>query len=170
MFKTFVASIVAAGATTLLPGAANAVTIALDHPAQSVVRPDTGSIQVDFTGHIGLTAGYELLYVKVDFAEDDAGDHLSLPSVNSGPFGWATDGVLFSETVRSTNAPGLYGPVVIEYGECADDTCIYAETTYSVEVTSPVDEAETIALMGLGLLGLAGARRKASAPRARPPR
>ena len=173
MFKAFVATSIVAAAAVLAPGTANAFIVTLDNPALSVVRPVSGSVSVDFTGHVGpFTDGYELSSVVESVLTNASGTPIEsrFPRLRRENGSFATDGVLFSVLVSSTDVLGLYAYDYtgvnldyLSYFECpiTGGLCNGATVSYSVNVLDAapaVSEPAPLALLGLGLLGLAVAR------------
>jgi hypothetical protein len=145
----------------------------MDNPNQTIVRPTSGFVDVDYTGTIGLTDGFEVELASVTPLLTAFGDLIGggfpLVTFNSA-------GVLFSVRVLSTDVLGLYdrtydltSPASVTFFECpiAGGLCNGDVVRYSLNVVDrlPVPEPTALALLGAGLLAGLGASRRRSSSR-----
>jgi hypothetical protein len=172
MLRTLAAVLIVAMSTLIAPRSAHAIMVTLDNNALTVVRPSSGTLQVDFTGHIAVTDGYELALVSVSPLFNQSGDSLGLSLFPSFDFS-GLDGVLFSLFVSSTDALGNYAffdpstPTLAEInwfecpiggGLCNGSGPLH----YSLNVISAaVPEPGPLALFVLSLASLIVIRRRA---------
>jgi hypothetical protein len=157
---------------------AQAIMITLDDPAPTVIRPTTGFTEVNFTGHIDLSDGYEPGSIQASTLVNTLGDQLDsmfpMPRFDAGQFNVA--GILFSVLVSAEDALGLYrfvdlasmSPVFIRYFECpvgSTTDCNSSTVNYSLNIVDGVNIPEplSLALLAVGLLALCRAVRSSSA-------
>lgn len=174
MFRTIAAVLIVAASALSAPRSAHAIVVTLDDNDLTVVRPLTGTTRVDFTGHITVTDGYELLLASETPLFNESGASLALSLFPSLSF--PGDEVLFSLFVSATDALGTYGfftpptdPAWIEWFECpiVGGFCNGSgHINYSLNVVaSAVPEPATFGLFGLGLAIMAVRRRNVLAAR-----
>ena len=149
-------------------GSASAITFTLDDVLPSVVRPDVGFVDVEFTGTITLTPGYELISASISSLYKADGDVLD--SIGADPT-FDLTGVLFTVRVLSSDALGVYNlrndlvtPARISFGECqiGGGACGSAQSNYGVNVVAaPVPEPSALGLLlcGAGVLRFVRRRR-----------
>ena len=147
---------------------AHAIVVTLDDPSPTVVRPATGFTEVNFTGHIDISDGFEPGSIQASTLVNEIGDQLDgqfpMPRFDTGRFNVA--GVLFSVLVGA-NDLGLYrfitlasrDPVFIRYFECpvgSTTGCNSSTVNYSLNVVDRIAAPEplSVALFAVGLLGL----------------
>lgn len=153
-------------ALSLTPIAAGAITVSLDTPDQSVARPSSGTVAVDFYGSAVLGAGEHLDAITgIDVTCPYQGAlFLSCAMAPIPSLSYLFNhNLLFTVTVDSTAALGLYDSAHFEirYHNLAGEPDL-AVANYSVDVGSTVPEPGTLALLGIGFVGmLMTARRKA---------
>jgi hypothetical protein len=148
-------------------GTARAITLTLDDALPTVVRPDVGFVDIDFTGTISLTPGFELISSTISHLYKADGDSLNSPVLNVT---FALTGVLFTMRVSSTDAPGLYNlrsdlltPARVLFGECqiGGGACNNAASNYGVNVVAAPEPATTaLVALGGGAVMLGGRRRR----------
>ena len=166
--KTMFAALFATVNLLFAMHADNAITITLDNPNATVVRPTTGSVIVDFTGTITTTPGFEMSSFAASSLWNAAGDLIGGMTPNPT---WNLTGILFSVTVDSTDL-GLYAfdssfvnlagfnfsESPIGGGWCNNT----GFTHYSVNVIDSiaVPEPSLIALLAIGFMGFMFGGRK----------
>jgi hypothetical protein len=168
MFRTLAAGLIVVASALITPRHAHAITVTLDDSDLTVVRPLSGTTQVDFTGHMTLTDGYELSLASETPVYNESGDALALSLFPNLTFN--QNGVLFSLFVSATDALGNYAffqPSTIlaniTWFECpiGGGSCNGAGVNYSLNViATAVPEPATFGLFGLGLAGLMVFRRQ----------
>jgi hypothetical protein len=168
-----IATLAALAATMIVPATSHAILVTIDNPNQTVLRPTSGFVDVNYTGSFEITDGFRLDFATTTPLFTASGDMLD--SQFPHPlFGF--DGVLFSVRVASTDALGLYDrtfdptiPATVVFSECpiAGGLCNDASVIYSLNVVDrlSVPEPTTLALLGAGLLAGLGAGRRRSSSR-----
>ena len=78
MFRAIAAGLIIVASALIAPRPAHAIVVTLDDNDLTVVRPLTGTTQVDFTGHITVTDGYELSVASLSPVFNASGDALAL--------------------------------------------------------------------------------------------
>jgi hypothetical protein len=166
--KNHMATLVAATGLFFVSTAANAITLTLDEYSKTVLQPASGFVQVDFTGTVTLTEGYEGGYGASSSIWNAAGD------IAYGTYGNPTGnytGVIFSLLIDATDL-GLYAfdhtllrLAYFTTSECptVGGICNNATVNYSVNVVKPVTsvpEPASFTLLGASLLGLAFSTRR----------
>jgi hypothetical protein len=159
---------------------ADAIVITLDEPSPTVVRPVTGTTEVNFTGRIEIADGFEPGTIQGSTLFNENGDRLDvgfpMPRFDSGRFNVA--GVLFSVLVSATDSLGLYSfgnfelktPVFLRYFECPIGSitgCNSSTVNYSLNIVAAagVPEPSMPALIGMGILALLLVTRRPSRQR-----
>lgn len=154
---------------------ANAIVVTLDTPSPTVIRPLSGATEVNFTGRIQLSEGFEPGMIQASTLFNESGDQLDglfpMPRFDSGTFN--TAGVLFSVLASATDTLGRYRfgdfalatPIFIRYFECPVGSisgCNSTTVNYSLNLVSRAGAPEPagLALLGVGLLGFGMARRR----------
>lgn len=169
MFRTIAAGLIIVASALIAPRPAHAIVVTLDDNDLTVVRPLTGTTQVDFIGHITVTDGYELSVASLSPVFNASGDALALSLFPSLSFN--QNGVLFSLFVSATDALGTYAffqpstvLASITWFECpvGGGFCNSSGAiNYSLDVVArAVPEPATLGLFALGLVGLMGFRRR----------
>jgi len=158
-----ITALLVATSTLMMVGNANAIAISVDNTALTVVRPTSGTTQVNFTGHITISDGFEITSATSSSLWTAGGTLIS--SVFPDPT-FNLDGILWSVTVSATDALGLYAfdsslssPAFILFSECPIGGGFCNSTgriNYSVNIVDslPVPEPTPVILLGLGLLSL----------------
>lgn len=149
---------------SVIAGTANAITVTLDNAHQTVVRPDTGTTRVDFTGHITIDDDYLCCGSIQDALYDASGVFFGFPTATG-----LLDGVLFYFDISDRSPLGLFAfnntrtdPVGYTFYDCPPTIgiCSGATVTYSLNVVAAsVPEPATLGLVSIGFLGFVVARR-----------
>jgi len=167
--KSRIAALFAVGLLAAFDGSAS--TIVLDDPNQTVVRPTTGSVALDFFGTLTLDPGASVLFCSVHFAFlPDLSDNLGAVIPGTSACSTTGDALRFQVLVSSVDTLGLYNAAVTGgTSEPVPHFTIYLASgeeltaAYSVNVISgstTVPEPGTLALFSLGLAGLGLSRRR----------
>jgi hypothetical protein len=166
--KNYMATLVATAGLLFVSTAANAITLTLDDYSKTVVQPTSGVVQVDFTGTVTLTQGYESGFSASSSIWNAAGD-MAYGMYANPTFNFT--GVIFSLLIDATDL-GLYAfdstllaPAYFTISECpiGGGGCNNATVNYSVNVVksvTSVPEPTSLALFGIGLIGLAFSARR----------
>jgi PEP-CTERM motif len=163
MFRTLSAALIVLASALLTARPAHAIIVTLDDSSLTVARPLSGTTQVDFTGSITLTDGFELALASESPVYNEHGDALALTLFPSLTFNM--NGVLFSLIVSATDALGTYqwfAPgtelASFTYFECPHGGGVCngsGPINYSLNVvTAAVPEPATLGLMAVGLAGI----------------
>jgi len=153
-------------------GTAQAISITLDNPERTVVRPEFGTTRVEFTGQVTTDDGFDLSTFSFSGPVTASGQtlHQILPIPTL-----ATSGLLFYFDVAATDVLGFYEfdgfafpdlliPVAMIVYECphaGGGICPRASADYSLNVVATqVPEPETLGLLAIGFLGFIFAPRK----------
>ena len=155
------------------PGTANAILVTVDDTSLTVVRPTSGFVDVEFTGHVEFTPGFELNAVSfTTLLYTASGDSLSFSPTPQ----FALERVLWFQRILSTDPLGLYAfsndlstPAIFTFFECeigGNTNCNSSSINWSVNVVGElppvgVPEPSTLSLflVALGSLGLILRRR-----------
>jgi hypothetical protein len=169
--------VVALVALGLLVGSpAQALTVTLSAPNQTVVRPSSGFVEVSFFGTVTYADGesFNAASISNPIFLSDLSDNLTALTLCPGlPVGACKGGTgkLFSFGVSSADKLGLYGylPGVTTPPRFRMFTSTggFVDSSFSINVVEsvappvPLPAAAWLLLSGLGGLGFIGRRRKA---------
>jgi hypothetical protein len=173
-------------ATFLQSVSAVPVTLTLDNPHQTIARPASGEIVLNFTGTVSFGADFNFEEAKLDFDYNRSSTE-GIPT-EFGPVdfsdannGGSVTGVLFTAEISPSTAPGLYG---FEFGtkepatlsiegadEGSDDeTFVTVMRSFSIRVTNGTavpDESSSALLLGLSFVTVSLLQRRLAGQRAR---
>jgi hypothetical protein len=163
------------------------ITLSLDNPSQSVVRPSSGTVTLNFTGTVMIEPGFAFHGIQdviLDFPFNASGSHFLdrvfgdafLPFVqdhqaSTGNFtGGTFIGTLFTINVTPEDPLGLYafvggGPpnlpseVFLRVADENNENMTVAREAFSVLVTGVPDRGSSILLLGLSLAALYSVQR-----------
>ena len=159
------------------------VTLTLDNPHQTIARPASGEIVLNFTGTVSFGHDFHFEEAELDFAYNRSSTE-SIPT-EFGPVdfsdannGGSVTGVLFTAEISSLTAPGLYGfefgtkePATLSIeGGADDETFVTVSRSFSIRVTNGTavpDESSSALLLGVSFVSLVVFRCKQWGQRAR---
>jgi hypothetical protein len=156
-----VAPILLGLATFAQPAYAVPVTLTLDNPHQTIARPASGEIVLNFTGTVSFGRDFHFEEAKLDFDYNSSSTE-GIPT-EFGPVdfsdannGGSVTGVLFTAEISSSTALGLYGfefgtkePATLSIEGADDETFVTVSRSFSIRVTNgtAVPEAPSSALL-----------------------
>jgi hypothetical protein len=157
------------------------VTLTLDNPHQTIARPASGEIVLNFTGTVGFDHDFHFEEAELDF-DYNSSSTKGIPT-EFGPVdfsdannGGSVTGVLFTAEISSLTAPGLYGfefgtkePATLSVEGANDETFVTAMRSFSIRVTNGTavpDESSSALLLGLSFVTVSLLQRKLAGIRA----
>ena len=157
-------------ATFALSAYAVPVTLTLDNPHQTIARPASGEIVLNFTGTVSFGHDFHFEEAELDFDYNSSSTE-GIPT-EFGPVdfsdannGGSVTGVLFTAEISSLTAPGLYGfefgtkePATLSIeGGADDETFVTVSRSFSIRVTNGTavpDESSSALLLGVSFVSL----------------
>jgi hypothetical protein len=170
-------------ATFAQPAYAVPVTLTLDNPHQTIARPASGEIVLNFTGTVSFGHDFHFEEADLDFDYNSSSTE-GIPT-EFGPVdfsdannGGSVTGVLFTAEISSLTAPGLYGfkfgtkePATLSIeGGADDETFVTVSRSFSIRVTNGTavpDESSSALLLGVSFVSLVAFQCKQWSQRAR---
>lgn len=141
------------------------VTVTLDNPHPTVVRPTGGQIVLNFTGTVSFGDDFEFeeAILDVDYNHSSSSGiptHFGSLDFSEADHGGSVSGVLFTAVVSSSTTPGLYGfhfggsePAEFSIEGSNEERLVTVTKTFSILVTVP-DEGDSALLLGTSVLTL----------------
>jgi len=143
------------------------ITLTLDNPHQTIARPASGEIVLNFTGTVSFGHDFHFEEAELDFAYNRSSTKgiatefgpVDFSDANNGR---SVTGVLFTAEIFSSTASGLYGfefgtkePATLSIEGADDETFVTVMRSFSIRVTNGTavpDESSSALLLGLGLV------------------
>ncbi len=156
-------------ATFAQPAYAVPVTLTLDNPHQTIARPASGEIVLNFTGTVSFGHDFHFEEAELDFDYNSSSTD-GIPT-EFGPIdfsdannGGRVTGVLFTAEISSLTDPGLYGfefgmkePATLSIEGADDETFVTVSRSFSIRVTNGTavpDESSSALLLGVSFVSL----------------
>jgi hypothetical protein len=159
------------------PASAVPVTLTLDNPHQTIKRPASGTIVLDFTGTVSFDHDFHFEEAELDFDYNSSSTKgirtefgpVDFSDANNGG---SVTGVLFTAEISSSTAPGLYGfefgtkePATLSIEGANDETFVTEMRSFSIRVnngTAVPDESSSALLLGLSFVTVSLIQRRLS--------
>jgi len=145
------------------------VTLTLDNPHQTIARPASGEIVLNFTGTVSFGHDFHFEEAELDFAYNRSSTKGIATEFGPVDFsdannGGSVTGVLFTAEIFSSTAPGLYGfefgtkePATLSIEGADDETFVTVMRSFSIRVTNGTavpDESSSALLLGVSFVSL----------------
>jgi hypothetical protein len=141
----------------------------LDNPHQTIARPASGEIVLNFTGTVSFGHDFHFEEAELNFAYNRSSTSAVSTFFGSVDFckannGGSVTGVLFTAEISSLTAPGLYGfefgtnePATLSIEGADDETFVTVMRSFSIRVTNGTavpDESSSALLLGVSFVSL----------------
>ena len=156
-------------ATFAQPAYAVPVTLTLDNPHQTVARPASGEIVLNFTGTVSFDHDFHFEEAELDFdynssSTDGIPTEFGPVDFSDANNGSSLTGVLFTAEISSLTDPGMYGskfgtkePSTLSIEGADDETFVTVSRSFSIRVTNGTavpDESSSALLLGVSFVSL----------------
>ena len=156
-------------ATFAQPAYAVPVTLTLDNPHQTIARPASGEIVLNFTGTVSFDHDFHFEEAELDFdynssSTDGIPTEFGPVDFSDANNGSSVTGVLFTAEISSLTDPGMYGskfgtkePATLSIEGADDETFVTVSRSFSIHVTNGTavpDESSSALLLGVSFVSL----------------